>query len=98
MLRNPMIPPKALSPFCHSVARMLEAGVDVRKTLETSVKRTSDSRLARTVAHVCDRVRTGNDLTTSFKEFPEHYPRLFLDLLNVGEQTGNLPEVMKAAR
>ena len=96
MLRNPMIPPKALAPFCHAMARMLEAGVDVRKTLATCVQRASDSRLTRTVHHVADRVKSGNDLTMSFKEFPEHYPRLFLDLLNVGEQTGAMPEVMKS--
>jgi len=96
MLRNPMIPAKALFPFCHAMARMLEAGVDVRKALSTAVQPSSNSSLRRTVDHVSLRVKGGDDLTFAFREFPEHYPRLFLDLLNVGEQTGALPDVMKS--
>lgn len=38
-------------------------------------------------------VSAGNDLTSSFRKHDAHYPNLFLDLLNVGEQTGALPEI-----
>lgn len=96
MIRNPMISPKALAPFCHAMSRMLEAGVDLRKSLPTAVKTSSDPKLVRTVESVQQRVKTGHDLTSSFRQFEHHYPALFLDLLNVGEQTGSLPEVMRA--
>ena len=78
------------------MSRMLEAGVDVRKALPTAVKTSSDRRLLRSVQEVQNRISSGHDLTSSFREFPHHYPTLFLDLLHVGEQTGGLPEVLKA--
>jgi len=86
MLRNPMISPKALFPFCHAMSRMLEAGIDVRKALETAVKSSRHTRL----------IKSGNDLTSSFRRYSRQYPRLFLDLLHVGEETGSLPEIMNA--
>ena len=96
MLFNPMIPSRALYQFCHAMARMLEAGVDVRRALKTAARSTTNSRIVHTVENVVRRVKSGGDMTSAFREFPENYPRLFLDLLNVGEQTGALPEVMSA--
>ncbi|MCP4171620.1 MAG: type II secretion system F family protein [Fuerstiella sp.] len=96
MLRNPQIPAKYLFPFCRSMGRMLEAGVEVRKSLKTSSSNTRDQRLSDTVSDVLTCVKKGDDLTTSFRQHEARCPALFLDLLNVGEQTGSLPEVFAA--
>ncbi len=96
MLRNPVIPPKALFPFCHALSRMLEAGVDIRKALETAVQSSRDGRLKDSVQDVSRRIGSGWDLTSAFREHADRYPRLFLDLLQVGEQTGALPEILSA--
>ena len=93
MLTNPQISAAALHPFCRSMSRMLEAGVEIRKTLKTSAARSSDSRLTVAIADVIQKVKGGNDLTSSFAMHEDRFPPLFLDLLNVGEQTGSLPEV-----
>ncbi|MEZ6062426.1 MAG: type II secretion system F family protein [Planctomycetaceae bacterium] len=93
MLFNPQISAKALYPFCQSMARMLEAGVEIPKSLKTSAARSSDSRLTAAVDRVITRVKRGDDLTSSFYEHEERFPALFLDLLNVGEQTGSMPEI-----
>lgn len=96
MLKNPQIPAKALHPFCRSMGRMLEAGVEVRKSLKSSSSHSSDSRLTTTVADVIKQVKKGDDLTTAFALQESRYPALFLDLLSVGEQTGSVPEVFFA--
>lgn len=96
MLLNPQFSPKALAPFCQTMARMLEAGVEIRKSLKTSAGHNPDSRLTGVVEEVARKVTRGNDLTSSFREHSERFPPLFLDLLNVGEQTGSLPEVFKS--
>ena len=75
MLRNPMISAKALFPFCHAMSRMLEAGVDIRKALETSAKSSWDQRLVSSVQDVSQRVRSGFDLTTAFEKHSQHYPK-----------------------
>ncbi len=96
MLFNPQISAKALYPFCRSMARMLEAGVEIPKSLKTSAARSSDSRLTAAVDQVITRTKAGNDLTSSFYEHEDRFPALFLDLLHVGEQTGSMPEVFAA--
>ena len=94
MLRNPKIAPKALFPFCRSMGRMLEAGVEVRKALRTSSAHSSDSRLTESAGEVLTSVKKGDDLTASFVQQAYRFPRLLLDLVKVGEQTGSMPEVM----
>ncbi|MEQ9411358.1 MAG: type II secretion system F family protein [Fuerstiella sp.] len=96
MFWNPRISAKVLFPFCRSIGRMLESGVDVRKAVQTSSAHTSDPRLTVVTADVVKRVKQGDDLTTSFAAHAQRFPRLFLDLLNVGEQTGSLPEIFSA--
>lgn len=93
MFRNPQISPKALETFCRSMHRMLGAGVPIRKCLKSASSKSVDSRLRSTVEEVIIDVNGGSDLTSSFRKHEFHYPDLFLDLLNVGEQTGALPEV-----
>lgn len=96
MLRNPQIAARALFPFCRSMARMLDAGVEVRKALKTSSNHSSDGRLTESVGFVLKRVNQGDDLTSAFAVQEDRFPRLFLDLLNVGEQSGALPEVFNS--
>ncbi|MEP3481937.1 MAG: type II secretion system F family protein [Fuerstiella sp.] len=93
MFRNPQISPKALETFCRSMHRMLGSGVPIRKSLKTSSSKSRDARLSSTVADVITDVSAGRDLTSAFRQHEIHYPDLYLDLLNVGEQTGALPEV-----
>lgn len=96
MLRNPKISAKALFPFCRSLGRMLEAGVPVRKALKTSSTHSTDSRLTEIISNVLECVNKGDDLTSSFARHEYRLPRLFLDLVNVGEKTGALPEVFSS--
>lgn len=93
MFRNPQISAKALAAFCRSMSRMLEAGVEIQKSLKTSAAHSPDPRLPDAVKLVLKDVKKGDDLTTSFSHQSERFPELLLDLLNVGEQTGALPEV-----
>lgn len=78
------------------MGRMLEAGVDVRKALKTSSSHTADPRLAVILNDVSRCVKQGDDLTTAFSRHEDRLPTLFLNLLNVGEQTGSLPEIFSS--
>lgn len=93
MLRNPQIGGKALHPFCRSMGRMLEAGVEVRKALKSSSTNASDARLTESVSNVSKDIRRGDTLAASFATQEGRFPPLFLDLVHVGEETGSLPEV-----
>lgn len=93
MLRNPQISWQALESLCRSMGRMLEAGVDIRKSIRTSGKQSSDNRLPGELEQISQRIASGRTLAESFQMSEPFFPPLFIDLVNVGEHTGNLPEV-----
>lgn len=93
MIRSRQISPKALGAFSRSMARMLEAGVDVRKSLHTSSQQSSDSRLAASAQRLQKAIASGSSLAESIGEEGELFPPLFRDLVNVGELTGTAPEI-----
>lgn len=93
MIRNRQISNRALGAFSRSMARMMEAGVEIRKSLQTSSRQSSDSRLASSVERIQKSIASGLSLADSLNEEGELYPALFRDLVNVGELTGTAPEV-----
>jgi type IV pilus assembly protein PilC len=96
MVRNPQISWNALAMFSRSMAQMLEAGVDVRKSLVTSATKSSDTRLAGVITDVSRRIAKGATLADALNAYPDRFPALFRDLVNVGEQTGAVPEVFSS--
>lgn len=93
MIRSRQISNHALGAFSRSMARMMEAGVEIRKSLQTSSKQSSDSRLASSVERIQKSIASGSSMADSLNEEGDLYPPLFRDLVNVGELTGTAPEV-----
>lgn len=93
MLRNPDLSAQALAGFSRSMARLLEAGVEVRKSLLTSGRQSGDRRLAPTVDQLRTDISGGHSLADALKARQPLFPDLFCALVSVGEQTGHLPEV-----
>lgn len=79
--------------FSRSMAQMLEAGVEIRKALKTASRNSPDSRLPGLIENVNRRITSGATLADALNENEERFPPLFRDLVNVGEQTGAMPEV-----
>jgi type IV pilus assembly protein PilC len=41
-------------------------------------------------------IKSGGDITSAFESHEGFFPSLFVDMIRVGEESGNLPEVLKA--
>jgi len=65
MFRSRQISSQALGAFSRSMARMLEAGVDVRKSLQTSSQQSRDSRLASSAQRIQKTIAGGSSLAKS---------------------------------
>ena len=87
---------KALADVSRSLSQMLLAGVDIRKALATVSNRCPDSRLKRGLEDVSTQIKAGEDVTSALRSHGELFPSLFIELVHVAEQTGSLPEVLKA--
>ncbi len=90
------IPISTLSMVCRSLSAMLGSGVEIRKALKTVSKKTGNARCEQAMRGVLDAVDRGEDLTTGMEEQGDAFPPLMIDMVNVAEQTGALPEVLKS--
>lgn len=87
----------ALSRFAKTFAMIFGAGVDLMRVLDLLRAVVGNRVLARELAHIRQRVASGESLTTSFAGAPV-FPALIQRLIAVGEKTGSLDtSLMKAS-
>src|SRR5256885_13943599 len=96
--RTPMLQPhlsnKSLSELCHRLAVETDSGIDIRRTW----KRESDIARGRSrpyIASVRDAVARGDSLSAALARTGGVFPPLFLEMADVGEQTGTLGKVFQ---
>jgi len=75
---------------------MLDAGVDIKKAFKISGEKLHDPHMRQVIGDVEDQIRAGSDISTALAEHAGYFPNLFIDMVAVGEQTGNMPEVLRS--
>jgi type IV pilus assembly protein PilC len=85
---------KPLTDFLRRLGMSLESGIDIRKALDSEVRRSPPSMKAE-VESIQGDVAMGRTLTQAMNHCGEYFPPLVRELVEVGEQTGHLPEVLK---
>jgi type IV pilus assembly protein PilC len=93
MLGSPQIRWTALAQLCRRLGTALGAGVDVRRVLEREAQ-TGKPWQKRQLSQVRDAVARGDALGEAFASTGNYFPRFFLEMLNVGEQTGKLDHIL----
>jgi type IV pilus assembly protein PilC len=88
------VPLKTLPVLCKSLATMLHSGVPLLKTLEIASRKTGDSGCRKRIAAVREDVQRGTDIAQALRDQGAYFPELMTDMVAVGEQTGQLPEVL----
>ena len=82
-----------LAGFCRRLGTGLEAGVDVRKLLSREAERATGHQ-RQTLEHVAERIGQGETTEAAIRDTQDAFPRLFHDLVHVGEQTGKLDMIL----
>lgn len=93
MLLSPRINSKDLALLCRRLATSLEAGVDVRKVFAREAERPIGFFARRRMARVSLAVDSGRSVPAALHELGDYFPRLFHEMVAVGDQTGHLAEV-----
>ena len=88
------VPTKQLAEFLRRLSMSLEVGIDIRKALTSEAARCTGRLRAHTL-EMSDAINGGASLSAAIKDTGEFFPSLVRQLVAVGEQTGNLPEVLK---
>lgn len=93
MFLAPRITGKRLADLCHRLAVSLSAGVDVRKAWQREADRSPRSHRSQ-FADIQSSINHGEPLATSIQSTGPLFPSLFVEMVGVGEQTGQTAEVL----
>jgi len=95
LLSGPYLSMKSMSIAFRSLYTMLHSGVAIVKAFRTVAERNPDARTRNAFHGIYEEVQKGSDVSSAMKK-QEVFPDLVLDMVDVAELTGALPEVLKA--
>lgn len=93
---SPRLSTKHVAQACRSLATSLRAGIAVVKAFELAINKSGDSRLRSVMKDVARQIRSGSDIASACRAHEGLWPDLFLNMVEVAERTGSLPEVLRS--
>ncbi|MDF7824479.1 type II secretion system F family protein [Pontiellaceae bacterium B12227] len=82
-----------LARFCRSMSIMVHSGVPISKALEICAEATGNRLIRRSVLNARNKIMTGNRIAASLDQ-SGIFPGLIIRMVSVGEDSGQLPEVL----
>ena len=89
------IEPGSVALFARQLATMMSAGLPLVRALRSIARDHHDRRLSGILEHVGDDVQKGESLATALSRHPEAFGEVFVSLVQTGEVSGSLDEVLE---
>lgn len=81
--------------FTKNFALMIKTGVPLPRALSMLASQTKNKRFKRALLDIREEVVRGKALSDSMKNWPDIFPEIFWNMIRIGEESGNLEEVLK---
>lgn len=88
------IPMKEKVVFMRQMATMIGAGLPLNRALEIMVQQATNPKFKKVLKDVSDSVQSGKSLSTSFREQEDVFDSITLNLIEAGEESGNLEVIL----
>jgi len=88
------LPLGELTMFTQQLASLLVAGLPLVQCLEALQDQTEDPRFRIIIRDVRLDISQGNSFSSSVKKFPRAFPSLFISMVEAGEASGGLAEIL----
>jgi type IV pilus assembly protein PilC len=88
------IPEKLVIEFTRNLAVMLKAQLTLLKCLDTSIEQVTHSKFLEILKTIRSNVKKGKSLSQALKKHPNVFGTIFIQLIQVGELSGNLENVL----
>jgi len=72
---------------------LLDNGVKIDKALSILAKAKVGTSTGVIVDSISSKINKGSSLADAFSDYPEHFDKLYVNLIKIGEETATLPEV-----
>ncbi len=79
----------------NQLANLIESGVGVLPALELMASETTSKSLKRVLRQVTEEIRQGTPISAAFSQYELVFPPIYHRMVNVGERTGNIAEVLR---
>ena len=76
---------------------MIETAVPIDEALAALAENTEDAYLKDAFQSICENVSQGRTLSQSLGDFPRIFPKLYIDLVNTAEVSGELDKTLSLA-
>lgn len=87
-----------LSLFCRQLGTMVTAGLNLVDSLNILGEQLPNKKLAEASKNVAEMINEGTSISDAMTKFPSIFPEFIVNLVRVGEETGNLDlALMRAA-
>lgn len=84
-----------LTLFCRQFSFMIGAGIELDDALANLRDNTRSRKLRKILVDIYHHLMEGNSLAESFALFPKTFPRFFINMIAIGEASGNMDFVLK---
>jgi type IV pilus assembly protein PilC len=88
------ITPLDITFFTRQMATMMKAGVPLVQSFDIVGEGVDNPAMKKLIAQVRDDVSAGNDFASALKKHPKHFDELFCNLIESGEQSGALEQML----
>ena len=83
--------------LCRQLSVLVGAGVGVVEALELLAEQVTNKKLQKTLLEVAKLVEEGSSLTAALRKYSKVFPEFIINLVEVGEETGELDLVLRRA-
>ena len=88
------LPLKTLAHACRSLSTLLESGGEGRQSFKLASTQVSDARCRAAFAEINVQISAGHEISAAMRQQEGTFPELMIDMIEMSEGTGSLPEVL----
>lgn len=93
-VRGDRITPSMIELVITNLSSLLSSGISLDKALTLVAKSSETASLSQLVTQIQNGIRGGKSLAESLGQFPEYFDELVINLVEIGESTGQLDKVL----
>jgi len=81
--------------FSRQLSALISAGIPIVKSLDILSEQVQNKNFKDVIISIKNSIEAGSSLADAFSKYPEIFPVLFINMINVGEFSGNLDTVLE---
>lgn len=81
--------------FVKNLSTMFEVGITISESMEIMRDQTKDQSLRKMFEDILDMITSGQTLANSLRRYDNNFSNLFINMIETGEEAGNLEEVLR---